>query len=61
MEPLEMWLWVDPLCFEIPRSYLSHLPLAVVSCYNMTDFRKLKQTEVTLPGIPHEASVTVIY
>lgn len=56
-----MWLWVDPLCFEIPRSYLSHLSLAVVSCYNMTDFRNVKQTEVTLPGIPHEASVAVIY
>lgn len=61
MEPLEVRLWVDPLCFGIPRSYSSHLPLAVVNCYNMADFRNVKQLDLTLPGIPLEASVAVTY
>lgn len=63
MEPMEVWLWADLLCFGIPNCYLSHLSLAVVSCQNMADVRNVKQTEAlplaTLPGFPLEASVPV--
>ncbi len=63
MEPTEVWLWVDLLCFEISNCYLSHLPLALVNCQNMADVRNVKQTKAlplaTLPGIPLEASVPV--
>lgn len=63
MEPAEVWLWVDPLCFGIPNHYLSHLPLAVVNCQNIADIRNVKQTKAlllgNLPGISLEASVPV--
>lgn len=34
MEPAEVWLWVDLLCFGITNCYLSHLPLGGVDCQN---------------------------
>lgn len=63
MEPMEVWLWTDLLCFGIRNCYLSHLSLSVVNCQNMTDVRNVKQAKAlplaTLPGILLEASVPV--